>query len=175
MSTRMKALIVLGAGAMLITACSSSGGSGRRGGDYHDLLGLAGAMGCSEDRVIRQGLARVYTRQRVRDWTRSRAAAAPASSRAICRPGPASRRQRRSRSAWPAASRPPSIRRSSGWTSQTSQIGPSFEPSEVLADLERDVEQDMRGAIMAVERLDRELHDGAPSRWRASYTRPSPR
>ena len=37
-----------------------------------------------------------------------------------------------------------------------------------LADLERDVEQDVGGAVMAVEILNAELHDGAPSRWRAS-------
>jgi len=37
-----------------------------------------------------------------------------------------------------------------------------------LADLERDVEQDVRGTVITVEPLDRELHAGAPSRWRAS-------
>ena len=55
---------------------NSSGGSGRRGGDFVDLLGLATAMDRRDDPVIRQGLARVYSRQRVRDWARSRAAAA---------------------------------------------------------------------------------------------------
>ncbi len=54
---------------------NSSGGSGRRGGDFVDLLGLATAMDRRDDPVIRQGLARVYSRQRVRDWARSRAAA----------------------------------------------------------------------------------------------------
>lgn len=53
----------------------SSGGSGRRGGDFNDLLGLAVATGHTADPVIRQGLARVYSRQRVREWARSRAAA----------------------------------------------------------------------------------------------------
>jgi alkylation response protein AidB-like acyl-CoA dehydrogenase len=55
---------------------NSSGGSGRRGGDFNDLLGLATAMGRREDPIVRQGLARVYSRQRVRDWSRFRAAAA---------------------------------------------------------------------------------------------------
>jgi alkylation response protein AidB-like acyl-CoA dehydrogenase len=54
---------------------NSSGGSGRRGGDFNDLLGLAVATGHTADPVIRQGLARVYSRQRVREWARSRAAA----------------------------------------------------------------------------------------------------
>jgi alkylation response protein AidB-like acyl-CoA dehydrogenase len=55
---------------------NSSGGSGRRGGDYYDLLGLAKAHDRTDDPIIRQGLARVYSRQRVREWARSRAAAA---------------------------------------------------------------------------------------------------
>jgi alkylation response protein AidB-like acyl-CoA dehydrogenase len=55
---------------------NSSGGSGRRGGDFYDLLGLAKAHGRTDDPIIRQGLARVYSRSKVRDWARSRAAAA---------------------------------------------------------------------------------------------------
>jgi len=55
---------------------NSSGGSGRRGGDYFDLLGLARSHGRTGDPIIRQGLARVYSRQKVREWARSRAAAA---------------------------------------------------------------------------------------------------
>jgi len=55
---------------------NSSGGSGRRGGDFHDLLGLAVAMGRTADPIVRQGLASVYAKQRVRDWARFRAAAA---------------------------------------------------------------------------------------------------
>ncbi len=37
-----------------------------------------------------------------------------------------------------------------------------------LADFKRDVEQDVSGAVIAVEPLDQELHTPAPSRWRAS-------
>jgi hypothetical protein len=37
-----------------------------------------------------------------------------------------------------------------------------------IADLERDIEQDMRRAIMAVEVLNGELHAESPLGWRAS-------
>ena len=37
-----------------------------------------------------------------------------------------------------------------------------------VPDLKRHIEQDMRGPVKAVEPLNRELHAGAPSRWRAS-------
>ena len=48
-------------------------------------------------------------------------------------------------------------------------IGVEFGYTEVpIADLKPDIEQDMSRAIMAIEPLDRELHIGAPSRWRAS-------
>ncbi len=47
-------------------------------------------------------------------------------------------------------------------------VAPEQRDHLALADLERDVEQDVGGAVMAVEPFDRELHDGAPSRWRAS-------
>ncbi len=53
----------------------SSGSSGRRGGDYRDLLALARHTGRTNDSSIRQGLARVYTSEQVRLWTRSRSAA----------------------------------------------------------------------------------------------------
>ncbi len=54
---------------------NSSGGTGRRGGDFSDLLGLATATGRCGDPIVRQGLASVYTKQRVREWARFRAAA----------------------------------------------------------------------------------------------------
>ena len=37
-----------------------------------------------------------------------------------------------------------------------------------FADLERDIEQDMRRAVKTVEIRDLQLHAPAPSRWRAS-------
>jgi hypothetical protein len=37
-----------------------------------------------------------------------------------------------------------------------------------LADFERDIEQDMRRTVKAVEIGDLQLHAPAPSRWRAS-------
>ena len=63
----------------------SSGGSGRSGGEFEDLLGLARHMERTDDVVVRQGLARVYTTNRVREWARSRAAA---SARLDGAPGP---------------------------------------------------------------------------------------
>src|ERR1700726_3063045 len=54
-------------------------------------------------------------------------------------------------------------------------VAPEQRHHFAVADLERDVEQDVGRAIMAVEPLDHELHALAPSRWRASLTRPSPR
>jgi alkylation response protein AidB-like acyl-CoA dehydrogenase len=54
---------------------NSSGGSGKRGGDFVDLLGLARAMDRTSDPIVRQGLAVVYSRQKTREWARSRAAA----------------------------------------------------------------------------------------------------
>jgi alkylation response protein AidB-like acyl-CoA dehydrogenase len=53
----------------------SSGSSGRRGGDYRDLLALARHTGRTNDPAIRQGLARVYSSEQVRQWTRARSAA----------------------------------------------------------------------------------------------------
>src|ERR1700704_658117 len=44
-----------------------------------------------------------------------------------------------------------------------------------VAHFQRNVEQDMRRAVMAVEILHAELHADVPSRWRTSYTSPSPR
>jgi alkylation response protein AidB-like acyl-CoA dehydrogenase len=52
-----------------------SSGHGRRGGQFEDLLGLARHVGRSEEPVIRQQLARVYCREKARDWGIARAAA----------------------------------------------------------------------------------------------------
>src|SRR4051812_38987410 len=54
-------------------------------------------------------------------------------------------------------------------------IAPEQRDHLALADFKADIEQDMRRAVIAVEPLDRELHAGAPSRWRGSVSRPSPR
>jgi alkylation response protein AidB-like acyl-CoA dehydrogenase len=53
----------------------SSGSSGRRGGDFGDLLALARHLGRTDDALVRQSLARVYSMQRARTWARDRAAA----------------------------------------------------------------------------------------------------
>ncbi|MEZ5259929.1 MAG: acyl-CoA dehydrogenase family protein, partial [Ilumatobacteraceae bacterium] len=55
---------------------SSAGTSGKRGGSFDELLGLARAMGRTEDPVVRQALVKVYSKHRAREWARSRAAAA---------------------------------------------------------------------------------------------------
>ncbi len=51
-------------------------GHGRRGGNFDDLLGLARHARRSDDPVMRQQLARVYCREKARDWGIARAAAA---------------------------------------------------------------------------------------------------
>ena len=53
-----------------------SSGHGRRGGQFEDLRGLARHSGQSDDPVIRQQLARVYCREKARDWGIARASAA---------------------------------------------------------------------------------------------------
>jgi alkylation response protein AidB-like acyl-CoA dehydrogenase len=53
---------------------STSGGS-RRGGGFDELVGLAQHLGKNADPVIRQGLARAYEHQKVREWVRAGAAA----------------------------------------------------------------------------------------------------
>ena len=60
----------------------TSGSSGRRGGDFEDLLGLARAMGRTDEPAVRQDLARVYSRERNLEWTRARTAAEAADARA---------------------------------------------------------------------------------------------
>ena len=55
---------------------NSSGSSGKRGGSFEDLLGLARAMGRDTDPIVRQALAKVYTQHRARAWAKSRASAA---------------------------------------------------------------------------------------------------
>jgi alkylation response protein AidB-like acyl-CoA dehydrogenase len=53
----------------------SNTGSGRRGGSYDELLMLTRHLERENDPLVRQSLARIYTSQRVRDWTKSRSAA----------------------------------------------------------------------------------------------------
>src|ERR1700704_6738845 len=47
-------------------------------------------------------------------------------------------------------------------------VAPEQRDHLAIADFKRDIEQDVRGTVMTVEPLDRELHAPAPSRWRAS-------
>ena len=47
-------------------------------------------------------------------------------------------------------------------------VAPEQRHHLALADLERDIEQDMRRAVKTVEIRDLQLHAPAPSRWRAS-------
>ncbi len=54
----------------------SSGSHGRRGGTFDDLLGLARARRRAADPIVRQELARVYSRERGLAWTRARSAVA---------------------------------------------------------------------------------------------------
>ena len=62
----------------------TSGSSGRRGGDFQDLLGLARAMDRTDEPAVRQDLAGVYTREKNLEWTRARTAAeAAAAQRAV--------------------------------------------------------------------------------------------
>lgn len=51
-------------------------GTSRRGGTFNDLLQLSRHVGRCGDPLVRQQLATIYTSQKVRDWTKSRAAAA---------------------------------------------------------------------------------------------------
>ena len=53
----------------------NSGGAGRRGGEFDDLLLLARHLGRTDDPLIRQDLARVYSLYKARMWARDRAAA----------------------------------------------------------------------------------------------------
>jgi alkylation response protein AidB-like acyl-CoA dehydrogenase len=53
----------------------SNTGSGRRGGSYDELLMLARHLERTDDPLVRQSLAEIYSSQKVRDWTKSRAAA----------------------------------------------------------------------------------------------------
>jgi alkylation response protein AidB-like acyl-CoA dehydrogenase len=53
----------------------SSGSSGRRGGDYRDLVALARHVGRTNDPHTRQALARIYSTEQVRTWNRARSAA----------------------------------------------------------------------------------------------------
>ena len=52
----------------------SNTGSSRRGGTYRDLLLLARHLGRTDEPIVRQQLAAIHTSQRVREWTKRRAA-----------------------------------------------------------------------------------------------------
>jgi alkylation response protein AidB-like acyl-CoA dehydrogenase len=54
----------------------ASGSSGRRGGTFDDLAGLAHHRGRGDDPLVRQQLARIASVHKARGWARSRAAAA---------------------------------------------------------------------------------------------------
>lgn len=54
---------------------ASSGATTNRGGDFVQLAALARAVGSDADPLVRQQLARVYTVQKVREWSLARAAA----------------------------------------------------------------------------------------------------
>jgi alkylation response protein AidB-like acyl-CoA dehydrogenase len=56
----------------------TSGSHGKRGGSFEDVVGLARAMGRTDDAVVRQQLAHAYCRERGLAWTRARSAAAAA-------------------------------------------------------------------------------------------------
>ena len=53
----------------------ATSGSGRRGGNYDDVVMLARHLGRTDEPLVRQQLASVYTSSKVRDWTKSRSAA----------------------------------------------------------------------------------------------------
>lgn len=64
---------------------ASSGSTTNRGGDFVQLLALARSVGRQDDPLVRQQLARVYSLQKLREWSRARAAA---TARAGQVPGP---------------------------------------------------------------------------------------
>jgi alkylation response protein AidB-like acyl-CoA dehydrogenase len=54
----------------------SSGSAGQRGGSFADVLGLARFVGRTHEPLVRQALARVYSRERELQWSRARASTA---------------------------------------------------------------------------------------------------
>jgi len=64
----------------------SSSGSGRRGGDFDELVMLARHLGRADDPIVRNSLARAYELKKVREWVRARSAA---SAKETGSPGPA--------------------------------------------------------------------------------------
>ena len=64
----------------------TSSGSGRRGGDFDELVMLARHLGRTDDPIVRNSLARAYELKKVREWVRARSAT---SAKETGSPGPA--------------------------------------------------------------------------------------
>ena len=58
----------------------ATSGSGRRGGNFDDVLLLARHLDRTDDPIVRQELAKVYVSAKVRDWTKQRSMASAKST-----------------------------------------------------------------------------------------------